>query len=373
MGRCNWITEDFIDKELYAPFVIDKDCRYKDELEAKYTFLVEKAKKCSADEESITILEESTKAVLTAISDYYDGDIASAQSRINKIVQDCMEETLAIDKLFRINSYTINQDKQSVNGIPFFRARVSDRITDYSVREMVSLPKNMRSKSGNYRFSISGLPCLYLSNTSYGCWLETGRPAEYEFNVSPFLLETDLKLLNLTVMLRDLSRLDELNENTVHRWLKLIVLMIATSYVVKEENRSFKSEYIVSQLIMLSCKKLGLDGVAYYSKRVSDEIFGRCAINVALLAPYDHGNFSSIYKRIYVKSSSNYLWFKQIVNPNLTHNKISINYETHGWITNLGSYEIQDSYKNTWFNKFDEYLLKSWETRKVASSFLEDE
>ena len=35
MGRCNWITEDFIDKELYAPFVIDKDCRYKDELETK--------------------------------------------------------------------------------------------------------------------------------------------------------------------------------------------------------------------------------------------------------------------------------------------------------------------------------------------------
>ena len=90
---------------------------------------------------------------------------------------------------------------------------------------------------------------------------------------------------------------------------------------------------------------------------------------------FNKGNIPSAFNTFHSirQSLSNYFWFKQIVNPDLTHNKISINYETHGWIINLGSYEIQDSYKNTWFNKFDEYLLKSWETRKVASSFLEDE
>lgn len=63
------------------------------------------------------------------------------------------------------------------------------------------------------------------------------------------------------------------------------MLDIATSYRVKEVNRTFKSEYIISQSIMMACKKLGYSGVAYYSKRVDDIAFARCAINLAFLKP----------------------------------------------------------------------------------------
>ena len=52
---------------------------------------------------------------------------------------------------------------------------------------------------------------------------------------------------------------------------------------IKEGGRTFKSEYIISQSIMMACKRLGYDGVAYYSKRVYDEIFARCAINLHFL------------------------------------------------------------------------------------------
>ena len=116
--------------------------------------------------------------------------------------------------------------------------------------------------------SIPGIPSLYLGNTSYACWLELGCPAEYKFNVSPVLLDGTQKILNLAVMTRRQFESDDYNLGHIHCWLKLIILMIATSYVIEEKGRIFKSEYIVSQSIMLGCKELGLDGVAYFSKRL---------------------------------------------------------------------------------------------------------
>ncbi len=60
---------------------------------------------------------------------------------------------------------------------------------------MMYLPISLRSKSGNYRFSIPGNPSLYLANSSYGCWIETGFPADIDFNVSsPVLLDGKQKI-----------------------------------------------------------------------------------------------------------------------------------------------------------------------------------
>ncbi len=61
---------------------------------------------------------------------------------------------------------------------------------------------------------------------------------------------------------------------------------MATSYTLKESGSIFKLEYIVSQSIMLECKELGYDGVAYFSKLVSDEMFAYAVTNFALFRPY---------------------------------------------------------------------------------------
>ncbi|WP_270460685.1 hypothetical protein [Faecalitalea cylindroides] len=76
---------DKIDKELRAPFVIDKDIKYYSDLEERYELLIKRAKECGADKESIEILNEYTDGVLDSIQKYYDGDIVSAQNRIKKI------------------------------------------------------------------------------------------------------------------------------------------------------------------------------------------------------------------------------------------------------------------------------------------------
>lgn len=171
--------------------------------------------------------------------------------------------------------------------IQFFRARTSDTAQTFSPKEMLHHPFRLRGMTGNYRFSIPGVTSLYLANSSYGCWIELGRPSEHDFNVSPFVLDGSQRVFNLAVMTRHIFHLK--SDDDVHCWIKLLVLMIATSYKVNEKSRVFKSEYIVSQSVMLACKRLGFAGVAYFSKRVESELFAVTAINLALFAEYKKG------------------------------------------------------------------------------------
>lgn len=231
---------------------------------------------------------------------------------------------------------------------------------------MLHLPLKLRAKSGNYRFSIPGNPSLYLANSSYGCWIETGFPSENEFNVSPVLLDGTQKIFNLAVSIRDFHALNEFEENRVHCWLKLYMLTVATSYRIKEDGRTFKSEYIISQSIMMACKKLGYDGVAYYSKRVYDELFALCAINLALFVDYK-GDYSKLIKHMKMDDAFNFGLYKQLcatlMCETLKYRDYELRCTQSGFITNIGSYDRQYPYTETKYSDFDKFLFSSWKNK----------
>lgn len=83
--------------------------------------------------------------------------------------------------------------------VQFFRARLSENVVEFSSEDMLHIPFNKRHIVKSERFSIPGLPCLYLGNSSYACWVEMGCPADHRFNVAPILLDNTQKVLNLTV------------------------------------------------------------------------------------------------------------------------------------------------------------------------------
>ncbi len=370
--RCTWISNGFIDRNFYAPFVIEKDINYYPDLKKRYRLFLEKARKCNADEESLSIIIDFKHKILESIREYYKGDLIKAHIIIRNLIKKCISNPFAVNGLSEINSYDIMNNNE-LNKMLLFRARVSNRFTDFSPKEMLNLPKPLRSKTGNYRFSIPGTSCLYMCNSSYGSWLEMGRPVENEFNVSPVLIDKNFKMFNLAVMIRDFSRLNNFNKQRVHCWLKLIMLMIATSYVIEESDRNFKSEYIVSQMIMLSCKKLGLDGIVYYSKRVEDEIFSKFAINVALYTPYETKDYSMICNNIQLNTSYNYSKFK-ILLPSIIDRfeNSDITFNTRGANVKVGDYSSQYSFQDTYFYRFDKFLFSRWKVKKTASFCLKE-
>ena len=354
----SWIR-NFSDKEIHAPFSVKTDNDYIIDLRKRFSHFCDLLHRASADEESIEIAEYYTNMVCKALDSYYKGKITSYHSIIKSLVQCCEDDELALSYLNHSRAFQGDHGSE----IQFFRARLNHEITIFPPQEMVHIPFDKRSKSGNYRFSIPGVISSYLANSSYGCWIELGRPPEQEFNVSPIVLDDEQKIFNLAVMSRDCSQLDDGDEKRVHCWIKLLILMIATSYRVDEKDRTFKSEYIISQSIMLACKELNYDGVAYYSKRVDNELFSLAAINLALFAEYQPDQkYGSICQHLKVDESLNFQFFKQL-SQSVTFKEYPLRVVRTPLITNIGSFHRQYSYRETAFYFFDRYLFSRWDDK----------
>ena len=360
MEKLGWLKNHFLDKYQCGPFVVEKDVDYYDDLSKRFKKLIKSAKDSGADTESIDLLVKYTKKILQSIELYYDAEIVKSYNTILKLVKDCAQNDLALSTLE--NSYSFFGERNK--NIQFFRARLGDNAYPYKGKEMLHIPFSKRGRTVNNRFGLPGIPSLYLSNTSYGCWIELGMPPEYKFNVSPVEVEETLKIFNLAVSTRIWAFLDELDKDRVHCWLKLIVLMIATSYKIKEKGRSFKSEYIVSQNIMLACRKLGIDGVAYFSKQVSDELFAICAVNLVLFAPYNQSEEYSkaLCEHIKIGDSFNYMLYKQLGAVE-KHCEYDLRIKRTGIVTNIGDYKWQFPYQNTEFYEFDKFLFSNWKEK----------
>lgn len=284
---------------------------------------------------------------------YYNGRVPSSYRIIKNLIKLCQGNCLA-DSILR-NSYAF----PGVFGteIQFFRARLSESGTPYSAKDMSFLPKEKRSLAGTNRFSIPGVPGLYLGNSSYACWVEMGCPAEHDFVVSPVHVNDSIRIFNLAVMSRDLHALGDFDANRVHCWLILLILKIASSYVVTEQGRQFKSEYIVSQAIMLACRELGFQGIAYYSCRVDDNIFSFATINLALYVDMKQNNQKSdLCRYIDISDSYSYQMFKQI-DKQAADCPYELRCVKAGVPVKVGNYDQQVSYKYTDFYRFDKFLF----------------
>ena len=355
--KLNWVMNDFICKELYTPFVVEKDSDYIDHLRKKFDLVLKQAKNAGADAESIYIIQKYKTKIQLALECYYEAAIAECNIIILSLLEDIGDDSFAVSELKNSSAFYGDKTRE----LQLFRCRLGDPSSAYTAKDMLHLPRNLRAKSGNYRFSIPGNPSLYLSNSSYGCWIETGFPPESEFNVSPVLLDGTQKVFNLAVYIRDFFKLNEFEEGRVHCWLKLCMLSVATSYRIKEQNRVFKSEYIISQAIMMACRKLGYDGVAYYSKRVNDDVFARCAVNLALFVRYD-GEYSEIVKHMKMDDAFNYGLYKQL-SACMSRREYELRSVHSGMATNIGTYDRQYSYQETEFSNFDKFLFATWKDK----------
>ena len=159
-----WL-KDFICKELYAPFIIDKDIDYELDLSCKFQIIENQAKLADADEESIKIIKQYSTEILKAVACYYTADIAGCHSIIQKLIEDVSVNEFAVSELNKGFAFPKNRFGE----LQFFRCRLGNPAKSYKVNEMMYLPKEKRAMSGNYRFSIPGNPSLYFANSSYGC------------------------------------------------------------------------------------------------------------------------------------------------------------------------------------------------------------
>lgn len=352
----DWNEKLYEKRNLFiTPIQISRDSEYMSKLKEIFEVLAATLEEVGADQFYSQEVNKFGTSLVEAIKDYYYGRIDSAQEKVDSLIGKFdNNDTTAISHINNSISFCSQTHPQEVQ---FFRARCNSKTTDYKKEEMLHIPFSKRSIIKTSRFSVPGLPCLYLGTTSYVCWMELGRPADHEFNVSPVILDNTQRILNLAVNFGDFIFANKCAEEITKTIFRLWLLSIATSFKVREENRSFKSEYIISQLIMLSCMKKGLSGLTYYSKQVENDCFAcSVGVNLALFAYLNEKNdLSDICNHLYVSDSFNYSMYKHLTIPQ-TFRRAKLRIDNIVRMQNIGTFERQYPYRETEFYSFDNYL-----------------
>lgn len=181
----------------------------------------------------------------------------------------------------------------------FYRARVRQKNDPFifNRQQIFHRPFEERSKIETQRYSIAGLPSLYLSNNTYLCWEETGRPPIDSIRFSKFELDNSLKFLDLTYSIGFVSEIhksssiisknEKLSDVFLLSALMKWPLVLACSIAVHNRESNFKPEYIIPQNLfqwIRSSKKV--DGIKYittkemYAKVSPSNRLINCAIPV---------------------------------------------------------------------------------------------
>ena len=167
-------------------------------------------------------IEETAKTIRQILSAFLRGN-----------QQDALQITRQMMKSMKLDTMSPN--------IPMYKCRENSKLFHFSKDEMFHIPYNKRHLVGNQRFSLSGIPCLYLGSSSYICWEELGRKDLNTTNYCGYSLKEEIK------------RFDFVLPSTItnpHQ-IRRIVLILACSLAADRESL-FKPEYILSQSILHS-------------------------------------------------------------------------------------------------------------------------
>ena len=179
------------------------------------------------------------------------------------------------DHLTHPNSINVFEPKYD----GYYKARINN-LTHFGRKDLFHVPFENRYEIKTNRFSVPGLPCLYLSNSIYTCWEELDRPQLSKMYVSEFKEHRkNFKYLDIVPNYEGLHLLISGPKKNAHnhidtikgmvpRNLNLYPLLAACYTKVKERDNVFKPEYIFPQLLMQwVLNKDYLDGIKYLSTR----------------------------------------------------------------------------------------------------------
>ena len=261
-------------------------------------------------------VNENIQLIKRAWSDYNNGNQEKATQEIRKILDkyvndpfivSTLDESYASRQMACFDSLNYNSLDAGIIGrmaensydlmknhpLTFYRGRKSTEVLA-TRKELLHRPYVRNEKIERQRFTCSGIPALYLSSTSYGCWLECGRP-EKNFYVSCFVPNEKglkLKVLNL---LDNQYLIDgfgtHAHENCVHseaqkKLISLFPLTLATSF--KYTGDKNEEQYIIPELVMRALENIDIDGIAYTSKYLKSDQQFQIGINIAFPVYKEH-------------------------------------------------------------------------------------
>ncbi|MEB9862917.1 hypothetical protein P4K22_29230 [Bacillus cereus] len=234
---------------------------------------------CSATLETVITKKDLCNGIINSLKEYYKGFPSKAFIEFRRVL---------INNVSIPNHFNDIKTLQNFDNEFLYKMRVgTDHV--FTSKEMFHIPLELRGIVSTYRYSIPGLPCIYLGSTPLTCWEELNKPDLNTVQTSVFKSD-DISYIDLStppvvfidkiikkfhdyVTIKKKRFLaDRLNEpNEVISYLIIWPLMAACSVRVKNTTDTFKPEYIIPQLLLQFIRYEGFfDGVYYFSTKVDN-------------------------------------------------------------------------------------------------------
>ncbi|WHY20094.1 hypothetical protein QNH28_03470 [Paenibacillus sp. G2S3] len=244
---------------------------------------------------AVTQISFLSSAIISSIEAFLSGEPHAAFSKLDMGLQH-------INSLLEYTSAMMGQ-----NGQPTLYKMRTGGNTNYSADEMFHIPFEKRGLVKTNRYSIPGLPCVYLGNTPLICWEELGRPDLNNVQTSLFAPKEDIRYIDLSAnpaFVRDYlksvftknygdpSATEPLS--SLNTYLQIWPLIFVCSICVRQVNDAFKPEYIIPQMLLQWVRKSNYDGIAYFSTKIdhyslcNNWIYTNYAFPVQTLTPNGH-------------------------------------------------------------------------------------
>jgi len=218
----------------------------------------------------VNSIEKLSDGLIDVVNTYLNGSASSAYSKFDIL----MNERTNI--LFDL-SHHFSKDYK------FYRARISDGEINKR-EEIFHIPFHLRHLVDMQRYSIAGVPSLYLGNTIYSCWLELDKPILNNLYISKFEVEEKISVIDFTLNLELLKKIENISDKKLKAFYELFPLILACGFNKKHSNSSFNVEYIIPSMLLqwISREKSNFDGLIYLSTKMSHLDMNSVGSNIVL-------------------------------------------------------------------------------------------
>jgi hypothetical protein len=225
----NWTgTEEFV-KNVSFPICFNSSLTFIDgltrKMESYKTFIkLFKEKNPTLDIELVGFVDSLWESITQCINLYYRG---SAWAAYHNLISELL------------NFYHALPVKTLVEENHLFRMRVSLETLKKN-NEIFHIPFSKRYLVESQRFSIGGLPCLYLGSSHFVCWYELNKPNFNNLYTASFKPLQTLKLLDISQYLPKIK--ESISNSEIESYLISYPLTIACNIETKYLNAKFNEE-----------------------------------------------------------------------------------------------------------------------------------
>lgn len=234
---------------------------YKNTLSVKIDTIVPFSDAKGIKNKDVTLkkIENLSKIIIDSVNLYYEGKTHKASENFTTNLNENSVNELTLSTLIK---------KDTI----FYRARNYNG-KQFKTTDLFHIKYEQRHNVSTNRYSIPGLPALYLGSTTYVCWEEFENAKLRDLWFVKLENQTDLKVILIQRIQDFIKDIENENEDfkltVLLRYLVTFPLTLASTIKVKNTLGSFKPEYIIPQMLFeYIASNETIDGIKFPSTKV---------------------------------------------------------------------------------------------------------